>query len=256
MNLQYITDIHMRIEKTIDRGSKEKLYVQMYEIFLEKIISGEWHDGIKIPPEDELCRMYDVSKITVREAIQELVREGYLIRQQGKGTFVTFSFPQSGRVMRTRVSEDDIHGEEVMVEKELLERGLKGFTENIRTLLRTEEEIYYILSKKIVGNEMYIEECFLPLFVCPDIETEDLSNRSLYDLIEEKGTKKISKIMQTIEVTRINQETASILGVQERTPAPLISRTLFSSDGSPIAHFRIIGGGMKCKFKREFERIK
>jgi len=255
MNLQYITDIHMRIEKTIDRGSKEKLYVQMYEIFLEKIAGGAWTDGTKIPSEDELGRIYDVSKITVREAIQELAREGYLTRQQGKGTFVTFPFPQPGRVMRTRVSEDDIHGEEVTVDKEVLERGLKAITEEISALLRTEGEIYYILSKKIVDNKTYIEECFLPLFICPDIDTEDLSNRSIYDLIEEKGTKKIFKVMQTMEVSRINKEMASILEVQERTPAPLISRTIFSSDGSPIAHFKLIGGGMKCRFKREFERI-
>jgi len=74
----------MRIE-TVDRGSKEKLYVQVYAIFLKKIESEEWRDGLQIPSEDELCRMYDVSKVTVREAIQELVREGYLKRQQGRG---------------------------------------------------------------------------------------------------------------------------------------------------------------------------
>lgn len=80
------------MEKTVDRASKEKLYVQIYGIFLEKIASGEWPDGTMIPPEDELCRIYDVSKITVREAIQDLVREGYITRQQGKGTFLLFHF--------------------------------------------------------------------------------------------------------------------------------------------------------------------
>lgn len=239
----------MRIEKTVDRASKEKLYVQVYSIFLGKIESGEWPAGSQIPSEEELCRIYDVSKITVREALQELVREGCLKRQQGKGTFVTNSFPHPGIVMRTRL-------EEVTIKKEVLERGLKGFTEDIRALLMTEADIYYILSKKIVHDGSYSEECFIPSFIFPDIESEDLSGRSLYDLIEEKGTKKIFKVMQTIEVTRIKEEMASILGVKEGSPASLISRTLFSSDGSPIAHFRLIGGGMKCKFKREFERIK
>lgn len=158
--------------------------------------------------------------------------------------------------MRTRVSEDDIYGEEVTIEKEVLKRGVRGFTEDIKALLRTEEDIYHILSKKIADNETYIEECFIPLFIYPEIETQDLSNRSFYDLIEEKGIKKIFKVMQTIEVTCINKETASILGVKEGSLALLISRTLFSSDGCPIAHFRLIGGGMKCRFKREFERIK
>ena len=95
----------MKIEKTVDRGSKEKLYVQIYSIILEKIESGEWPLGTQIPSEDELCRIYDVSKVTVREAIQELAREGYLKRQQGKGTFVLYSCPASGAD-----DEDEIDG--------------------------------------------------------------------------------------------------------------------------------------------------
>ena len=246
----------MNIEKTIDRASKEKLYVQIYSIFFGKIVKGEWPDGSKIPPEDELCRIYDVSKVTVREAIQELVREGYLMRQQGKGTFVTHAFSHKGIVMRTRLSDDDIYGEDADIEKEVLQRGPREIPEDICSLLMTGEDIYYIRSKKIVDNESYSEECFLPAFVIPDIEHEDLSNRSLYDLIEEKGTKKIFKVTQTIEVTRTREEMASVLRVREGSPALLISRTLFSSDGTPVAHFRLIGGGMKCKFKREFERMK
>ena len=115
----------MKIEKTVDRGSKEKLYVQIYAIILEKIESGEWPSGTQIPPEDELCRIYDVSKVTVREAIQELVREGYLKRQQGKGTFVLYSVPHPGLTMRTRLTEDDVYGEGVNVRKEVVERGVK-----------------------------------------------------------------------------------------------------------------------------------
>src|SRR4030043_2055345 len=95
----------MKIERTIDRESKLKLYVQIYTIIKEKIESGEWPVGTQIPTEDELCKTYDVSKVTVREAIQELVREGYLKRQQGKGTFVLYSVPHLGLVMRTRLTD-------------------------------------------------------------------------------------------------------------------------------------------------------
>ena len=50
----------MKIEKTVDRGSKEKLYVQIYSIIHEKIESGEWLEGSQIPTEDELCKIYEV----------------------------------------------------------------------------------------------------------------------------------------------------------------------------------------------------
>jgi GntR family transcriptional regulator len=245
----------MRIEKTVDRGSKEKLYVQIYSIILEKIESGKWPAGTQIPPEDELCRIYDVSKVTVREAVQELVRQGYLTRQQGKGTFVAYSVPHLGIVMRTRLSED-MHGEEVKVEKEIVDRGLRGAPEDVKKFLMTEEEIYYILSKKVINEETYNEEYFIPLFILPDIDKEDIRHKSMYDLIEEKGTKKIFKVTQTMEVTVVKEDTANILRIKEGSPALLISRILTSSDGSPIAYLRLIGSVMGHKFQMEFERIK
>ncbi len=93
------------MREPVDRESKQKLYVQIYSIIKEKIENGEWPAGTQIPTEDELCKTYDVSKVTVREAIQELAREGYLKRQQGKGTFVLYSVPHLGLAMRTRLTE-------------------------------------------------------------------------------------------------------------------------------------------------------
>jgi DNA-binding GntR family transcriptional regulator len=245
----------MRIEKTVDRGSKEKLYVQIYSIILEKIENLEWPAGTQIPPEDDLCRIYDVSKVTVREAIQELVREGYLKRQQGKGTFVTYLLPHPGIVMRTRLTED-MCGEEVKVGKEILERGVRETSDDIKKVLMTEEDIYYILYKKVVDDEPYNEEFFIPSFILPDIDNEDIYNRSLYELIEEKGTKKIFKVVQTMEVTRVKEDAVAVPGVKHVSPALLISRMLISSDGSPIAYSRLIGSGRKNNFQIEFERIK
>jgi GntR family transcriptional regulator len=245
----------MRIEKTIDRDSKLKLYVQIYTIIREKIKSGEWPAGTQIPTEDELCKTYDVSKVTVREAIQELVREGCLKRQQGKGTFVTYSVPHPGLGMRTRLSED-MFGEGVTVKKEILERGMQEPSEDVKTVLMTGEGLYYIFSRKIADEKTYAEELFIPLFILPDIENEDLAGRSLYELIEEKGVKKIFRVLQTCEITGIKKNMTSVLHMKEGTPALLISRTLISSDGTPIGHSRLIGSGTGSMIQIEFERIR
>ncbi len=245
----------MRIEKTVDRGSKEKLYVQIYSIISGRIVSGEWPDGTQIPAEDELCRIYDVSKVTVREAIQELVREGYLRRQQGKGTFVTYTMPHPGIVMRTRLL-DNMHGEEVTVRKEILERGVREPSDEVKKVLMTEEDVYYVASRKVVNSERYKEEFFIPLFILPDIDKQNLADRSLYDLIEEKGTKKIFKVTQIMEVTIVQENLAAMLRMGEGSPALLVSRIHNSLDGSPVAYSRLIGGGKKHKLQIEFERIK
>ena len=246
----------MKIEKTVDRGSKEKLYVQIYSIVLEKIESGEWVSGDRIPPEDELCRIYDVSKVTVREAIQELVREGYLMRHQGKGTFVTYTMSHLGIVMRTRLSEN-IFGEEVKERREVIERGLRGAASDIKKFLIAEAgDIYYILSRKVVDNKPVREEIFIPSYVLPGVETKEISERSLYDLIEEKGTKKIFRVVQTIEITSLGKDDAALLDATEGACALRVGRTFISSDGSPIAYTTLVGGGEGNKIQMEFERIK
>jgi len=247
----------MKIEKTVDRGSKEKLYVQIYSIILDKIESREWTSGSQIPPEDELCRIYDVSKVTVREAIQELVREGYLTRHQGKGTFVAYAVPHLGIVMRTRLSEN-MFGEEVKVRREVLEKGFREVTSDIKKILITEDaDIYYILSRNIIDDELFNEEIFVPSFILPGLETEEVHQKSLYDLIEEKGTKKIFRVVQTIEITKLQKEPAALLNEMEGASALLISRILVSSDGNPIAYTRLVGsGGGRNMIQMEFERIK
>ena len=70
-----------------DSGSSP-IYSQISEDLRFKISSGEWAEGEKIPAELELCEIYNVSRITIRKAIDELVRAGYLYRERAKGTFV------------------------------------------------------------------------------------------------------------------------------------------------------------------------
>lgn len=75
-------------DKRVSRGNTEKLYVQLYKIMKEMIISGRWPAGTLVPSEKDLCRIYGISSATVKTAIFRLVSEGFLIRIQGKGTFV------------------------------------------------------------------------------------------------------------------------------------------------------------------------
>ena len=246
----------MKIEKTIDRGSKEKLYVQVYTIFLEKIESGAWPDGTQIPSEDELCRIYDVSKVTVREAIHELVREGYLRRRQGRGTFVTFGIPHAGVLMKARLSEDDLFGEEVTVSREVIERGIRKSPEEVSRVLMTDEDIYYMLSRKVLDDEPFAEEIFIPVVLFSGIESDRLSDTSLYDLIEEKGIKKIFRILQTAEIGEMQEGVARVIKGKEGGAALVLSRVMISSDGSPIAYTRLIGGGRGHALQMEFERLK
>lgn len=246
----------MWTEETVDRESQQKLYVQIYGIIKGKIERGEWTGNTQIPTEDELCKAYDVSKATVRLAISELARDGYLKRQQGKGTFVSYSMPHSGMTMKTRLTED-MFGDGVKVRKEVLLRSVEKPTDDVRTYLRVSNDVHYILSKRVAGDEpAYLEESFIPLLTLPNLEDEDFCSNSLYDLIQTRSLRRIHKVVQTIEVTEIKDEIAAILKLREGSSVLLLHRLLIGSDRSPIAYTRLFGSGRKYKLQTEFEKIK
>lgn len=243
----------MKIEKTIDRDSKEKLYVQMYSIFLQKIENGEWQSGTKIPTENQLCNLYNVSKVTVREAIQELVREGFLKRQQGKGTFVTYSIPHSGLLMRVRLT-DNIYGEGVKIEKEVIEKSIRKSLDEFKDFFG-DEELHYVLLRKKVGGNLFSEEYFVPIYVLPDLEKGDIEKKSIIELIEERGAKKVFKIIQTIELLKVSKLHARILKAKEGSIALYLNKYMLSSDGKTIGLIKHVSKENN-KLSMEFERIK
>ena len=252
----------MSIRKTVDRGSQQKLYVQMYSIIRAKIDNRDWPNGSQIPTEDEFCKTYEVSKATVRMAIADLVRNGYLRKQQGRGTFVAASLPDLGITMKTRLTED-MFGEGVKAGKEVISKGLKEPSEEIKNVLKVsgnddeDDELYYILCKRVVNGEpAYLEECYMKLAVFPGIDGEDICQKSFYDLIQEKSERKIFKIIQTIEVSEVRGEAALLLKVREGAPALLLQRLLIGSDTSPIAYTRLLGSGRQNRIQTEFERIR
>jgi DNA-binding GntR family transcriptional regulator len=254
--------MHILTEKIVDRESLQKLYVQMYSIIKEKIEKREWTNGAQIPTEDELCRAYDVSKATVRMAVTELARSGYLKKQQGKGTFVIYAQQDPGVTMKTKLTED-MFGEGVNTKKEVLSRGLKEPTEEMKSVLKVSASnddenaaLYYFLCKRVVNGETaYLEESYVPPAMLPTIEHEDICRKPLYDLIQEKGARKIYKVVQTIEIAEARSDIASLLHIPEGSPALLLHRLLIGSDSRPIAYTRLLGIGKKYKILTEFERM-
>jgi GntR family transcriptional regulator len=73
----------------LDRGSSVPLYYQLQELLHQQIASGRFKVGDALPSEGALCRLFGVSRIVVRQALQVLVDDGEVVRMQGKGTFVS-----------------------------------------------------------------------------------------------------------------------------------------------------------------------
>jgi ABC-type glycerol-3-phosphate transport system substrate-binding protein len=94
------------MNRKLDKGLAIPLYRQLKEILEERIREGEFRAGKRLPTEKELCQEFGVSRITVRQALSELINEGLLFRRQGSGTFVSYHPPLRVKPLRVIVPEE------------------------------------------------------------------------------------------------------------------------------------------------------
>jgi len=241
---------------TIDRYNQEKLYIQLMRIFLEEVTSGRWRLGEQIPTENELCEAYLVSKITVRQAINNLVSDGYLVKLQGKGTFVTSVLPVVGVAMKTRLTEE-MFGKEVEAQRDVLSKGISDPSRDVRAYLKTDESVVKIVTRRSVGGKTaFVEESFIPSSMLEDDNGLNVGSGSLYAFLQERAKKKIFKVIQTVEVSAMTEDLAGALGVKAGSPVLVVHRLLLSSDNTPVAYTRLQGRSDRYKLQTEFERIR
>ncbi|MEW6602906.1 MAG: GntR family transcriptional regulator, partial [Nitrospirota bacterium] len=196
------------MENSINRQKTEKLYVQLYEILKNKIEGGSWSVGSQIPVEEDLCRTYEVSKATVRLAILELVRQGYLMRQQGRGTFVCKRIIPEGLSMSTSFKELMLDAG-IDFSTEVLAQTIMMPTDDLDAKLNITEDKHIIYIKRLFSVDkepILLQEAFIPREVCPPLLEEDVLNDSLFELFEKKHGIKITKVKDYLFITHITAD--------------------------------------------------
>lgn len=239
----------------IDRGSHQKLYRQLLEIIKGKIESGEWSLGSQIPTEEELCKTYDVSKATVRSAILELVRQGYLIRQQGKGTFINKNTVSEGITMQTSLKELMFEDEFSFRTKVIAHTVMMPIDDlDVRLDISPDKHVIYIKRLYSIEDEaILVQETYIPYHVCPLLLEDNIEDNSLFDIVEKKYGIKITKAKNYIDITFLNLNESVLLGLNEGATALLLQQYFYSGD-TLIIYTRSVKRIDRINFHMEFER--
>ena len=214
----------------IDKKSPIPVYYQLKNIILKKIKDGEFTEGNLIPSERDLGEELGISRMTVRQALNQLVNEGVLYREKGRGTFVS----KSKIVQRNIMSfSDTVRNKGLVPSTVILHFEKISDRSDINSILnlKEDEELYNIKRLRLANDiPIAIEEVFIPERYCPELEAFDLKS-SLYKLLKEEYSLTISYIDNVIEAAKAAKEEKKLLNLSDATPVLRITNTSHNEDG-------------------------
>ncbi len=216
------------------------LYYQLENLLREKILSGAFAPGDRLPTESDLIRQYGVSRITVRQALTALADEGLIERRQGRGTFI------AERKTKRRTFEGQIHLTGSL--DEIIAMGLNTPVKVIEINrveadaheaellgLQPGEPVYRI--KRLRGCEGKAYSLilnYLPAEIGARLTREELSAGSLLHLLETKFGLRLKDAKQQITAALADPYVAGLLDVRVGSPLLSIERTVYTDEDRPV----------------------
>jgi len=234
----------------IDKNSVIPIYYQLAKLIREQIRRGEFKPGEALPTEIEIANRYEISRMTVRRSIAELVSEGMVYALQGKGTFVaspkldnvvfelnnfSHEMVQRGLNYKTTLLEAKIiRADEELKAKFLLKEGIHRIL-YFRTVLSAENERLSLENKYIIYTKSK-----------PLLESE-LNDPTLPGLIATHSDYVPVSAKKVLKAAVATNEEASILGVSPGAPLFLVETTVFDPDLKPVGWSKSIFRGDRYK---------
>lgn len=218
--------------KKIDKTNKTPLYSQLMDFIIDQIENGYYKADDQLLSERELCHSFQISRSTVRQAIQELEKEDYIYRLQGKGTFISpkrfkqnllnfYSFTEEmkkiGKTPKSKVLNFEIVDcDEKIKEKMELNRG---------------DKLYKFTRLRIADNQpMMLETSYVPFGRFPKISKEQLEEKPLYDIFNDNYNINITSAKEIFKAVLTSEMEASMLEYDQSMPSMMIERITYSNN--------------------------
>ncbi len=238
----------------IDSRVKIPLYHQIVQNITDLVEEGKLPEGTMLPSEWELTNLYSVSRLTVRQALKELERNGLVNRRHGIGTFV--STPVITQLTPSKMS----------FSQKMLQIGKKPSNKTVSlTRLPASKEVANMLQipektpvielvrvRYADDEPIMIETAYLPADRFSDLTEENLGAGSLYQFLNEYYSISIAAVDQTLQPVLVKPRQAALLDVEAGSPAILTKVVAYVRNNVPVEYSWSITGGDKCKFYFHF----
>jgi len=211
------------------------LYAMLKEKLLLQIQSEEYKVGDRLPTESELCDQYQVSRTTVRYALQELEREGILERIQGSGTFVKRKELQ---LLATRSFSEDISAQGKKPSNKVLEAVVVPADSPLAGVLGIplESPVTKLVRLRFADNEPLIyETSYIPWSLAPGLALNH-DEGSLFSLIQSRYQLQIHRSVEKLKPVLADKQVAKLLNIPEGSPCFEVQTITYLTDNTPLEY--------------------
>lgn len=234
----------------LQRESPDPLYTQLKDSLTSDISAGRYTPHQRLPSERELSVHYHVSRMTVRQALLELAREGMIYTRTGKGTFV--AEPKIDQRLRTLSGfTQDVTARGGRASSRVLEFKIVPAPSDIATALRLSPGTEVVMLSRLRladGDPLAIETAYVPAEMFPGILDHDFSVESLYSVLESDYGCILTQAEQTFEAALAGKREAELLEIVSPAAIFKIQRLSMTRDGMPIEYVLSAYRGDRYKF--------
>jgi GntR family transcriptional regulator len=224
------------VVRPLDKGGFIPLYFQIQRTLMDQIRSGELSEGDPLPSEEELGRVYQVSRMTARQALHGLKINGYAVSQKGRGTFVTRPKLEKN-IMHLRGFTEDMKHLGMEPSSKLLVQTVVSATAELAERLKVEvdETVMRLRRLRLAdGIPMALEDSYIPLRQFPGLDKISFAKRSLYSVLRENFGVRIAYADEVIEALPATTEESELLTIPKKSSILSISRIIMTTEEVPI----------------------
>jgi GntR family transcriptional regulator len=233
---------------------EQSLHVQVQHTIRGMVERGEYASGDRIPSERELAEEMGISRMTIRRALDELVRAGLLERRSTSGTYV-----REASVVR-RVGVGSTLGLTQLLEQEgaaagsrLLSFHIEPASRQIAAQLDVPAGVAVVRLRRLrlANDEPFcVETSYLPRARVPNLAADDIAGQgSLYALLSARYGIEIGSSDEVLSVTRVDADDASALGLVPHDSALLLRATTRDTNGQPIEYLHSVNHPDRVAFR-------
>lgn len=240
----------------IHKGSPVPLYYQLADWIRGQIQSGALVEGERLPSEVVLSGEAGVSRMTARQAIAYLAREGLLEVKPGVGTFVAGSKLTHDALNLLGFTEEMMR-QGGIVSSRVLEQRVVGCPLHLaeQMELSSGEAVVRIVRLRMVdGAPLLLETNIIPIVLCPGLEQEDLRERSLYELMERQYGLRLQRARHTFESRATGEYEREVLEMDSGTSVIVLEGVTYTQHDRPAEYCEAVYRGDRFSFVVESYR--